>query len=572
MEKKNIENIVNRWEAELKNNFHDDKYLELELESVKHNPDELYERFYKDLEFGTAGMRGIMGVGPNRLNIYTVRWATQGLAHYLKKKFGSSNLAVAISYDSRINSENFAKEAACVLAGNGIKSYITAELKPTPTLSFLVRKYKCNAGIMITASHNSAEYNGYKCYGSDGGQMTDKSASLVADEMKSIDMFKDIKLCVFEEGKKNGLIDIDIKQEYYDEHVDQAINQCINKNVFKTTKLKVVYSPLNGTGLKPMKKLFEKLGVDDVSVVPEQEYPDGNFPTCKYPNPEMKEALDLSLKLANEKNPDLVLATDPDCDRVGIAVRTSEGYSLMSGNVIGTLLTHYILSQRTLKKTLPPNPMIIRTIVSTPLVDLIAKKFDCRVVKVLTGFKYIGEQILNLEKSGKENNFIFGFEESSGFLAGSYVRDKDAIVASALICEMVCYYKEKGKTLVDAIEEIYNEFGFYKNLTVGFTFKGSDGESKMKHIMDNLRQNVPYSFANLKVINVIDYLLQNVDESLPKSNVISYELENGNSIIIRPSGTEPKIKIYITAVSNSSKQAEILSQEIIEDVKEKLQL
>lgn len=569
-----MKSLVDIWENELKNNYyqdHTDNSLVIDFENSKSNDSDLYEKFYKNLTFGTAGMRGIMGAGPNRMNIYTVRRATQGLANYLKHNFNKQNLKVAISYDSRINSYEFAKESACVLAGNKIKVYLTQRLQPTPTLSFLVRKYECDAGIMITASHNSAKYNGYKCYGRDGGQMTDESAAKVASEMELIDMFKDVKFCSLKKALEDGFINLNINEEYYIEHIKCAVNQCINLNVFDDSDLSVVYSPLNGTGLEPIKKLFEKLQIKKVFIVPEQEHPDGNFSTCNYPNPEEKEALDLSIKLAKKVNADIVLATDPDCDRVGIAVKTNNGYSLLSGNVVGVLLTNYLLSQKYEKKTLPKDPIVIRTIVSTPLVDLIAKKFGGRVVSVLTGFKYIGEQILKLEQKGLEENFVFGFEESSGFLSGTYVRDKDAIVASALICEMTAYYKRKGKNLVDVIEEIYKEFGFYKNVTVGFTFEGSSGEIKIKNLMEHLRKDGPDSFADLKIEKTIDYLFEN-NTGLPKSNVLVYVLENQNLIVVRPSGTEPKIKIYVTAVSDSKENSEILSQKIIEDIKVKLGL
>ena len=404
-----------------------------ELNSISDNDDEIYERFYKELEFGTAGLRGIIGAGTNRMNIYTVGRTTQGLANSLKKS--EKNASVAISYDSRIKAKLFAEECACILAANGIKAYITKELQPTPVLSFAVREYKCSAGIMITASHNPAKYNGYKCYGSDGCQMTDDNANKVYEEILNVDIFNDVKKITFKEGIEQGLIEY-ISNDFYQNYLDKVQQQSINPNICKGADLKVVYTPLNGAGNKLVREILSRIGVKNISVVKQQENPDGNFPTCPYPNPEFKEALNLALDLANEVKPDLILATDPDSDRVGIAVKNEKGTRLMTGNEVGIMLINYILSCRKANGSLPKNPVAVKTIVTSPLVDKICEKYNCELKTVLTGFKYIGDQILRLEKINEEDRYVFGFEESYGYLAGTYVRDKDAVVASMLICEM----------------------------------------------------------------------------------------------------------------------------------------
>lgn len=542
-----------------------------ELNNIKDNENEIYERFYRDLEFGTAGLRGIIGAGTNRMNIYTVRLATQGLANYLNKT--TKNASVAISYDSRIKATLFAEEAARVLAGNGIKTYITNELKPTPVLSFCVRDLKCSAGIMVTASHNPAKYNGYKCYGSDGCQMTDVDAGNVYNEIQSVDCFEDVKLCSFDEGIAKGLIEY-VNQDVYERYMQNVLKQAVNPGICKNSDLKIVYTPLNGTGNKPVREVLKRTGVSDVTIVKEQENPDGNFTTCPYPNPEIKEALNLGLELCKKENADLLLATDPDSDRVGIAVKTETGdYRLITGNETGIMLTNYILSCRKAQGNLPERPVVVKTIVTSILINKICKKYNCELKNVLTGFKYIGEQILELEEKGEENRYLFGFEESYGYLCGTYVRDKDAVVASMLICEMAAFYKKQGKGLSDVIDELYREYGYYQNTTLNFAFDGASGMQKMAQIMDNLRVNVPEEIAGLKIIKTEDYFLRKTkdiitgaetDITLPKSNVIGYSLEGGSSVIVRPSGTEPKIKLYITAVGDDKVKAQSLTDVLIE--------
>lgn len=546
----------------------DDSDLIDELNSIQGNDEEIYDRFYRCLEFGTAGLRGVIGAGTNRMNIYNVRLATQGLANYLNQRYDQS--AVAISYDSRIKADLFAKEAARTLAGNGIKVYLTAELQPTPVLSFLVRNLKCNAGIMITASHNPAKYNGYKCYGDDGCQMTDDGANSVYNEIQKLDCFEDIKLADFDKAISDGVIEY-VQDSEYQTYLDNVQAQQIHKDACIGSALKVVYTPLNGAGNKLVRAILDRIGVEDVHIVKEQENPDGNFTTCPYPNPEFKEALELGLKLCDELKPDLLLATDPDSDRVGIAAKDGDSYRLITGNETGIMLTDYILSQRTALGTLPKNPIIVKTIVTSIMINKLCEKYRAELRNVLTGFKYIGEQILGLEKKGEENRYVFGFEESYGYLAGTYVRDKDAVVASMLICEMAAYYKKQGKTLSQVIDEMYDQYGYYINKTLNFAFEGAQGMKKMQEIMTELRENTPAEIAGFKVIKVDDYLKsvstdivngQKTEINLPKSNVIGFSLEGENAVIVRPSGTEPKIKLYVTAVGNSEENAKELSDKL----------
>lgn len=552
-------------------NATEDPDLIPELESIKDDQDAVYDRFYRELEFGTAGLRGVLGAGTNRMNIYVVRYATQGLANYLKKNYDKAS--VAIAGDSRIKSDVFVKEAARVLAANGIKAYVARELQPTPVVSFCVRELKCQAGIMVTASHNPAKYNGYKCYGSDGCQMTDESADAVYSEIQSIDIFNDVKTIEFEQGLADGSIEY-IDDTVYDSYIENVKKQAVNPGICKGAGLKVVYTPLNGAGNKLVRRVLAETGVDNVVVVKEQEMPDGNFTTCPYPNPEIKEALQLGLDLCEKEKPDLLLATDPDSDRVGIAVKLKDGsFRLMTGNETGIMLTNYILSCRKALNNLPQNPFVVKTIVTTELVAKICDKFGCELRNVLTGFKYIGEQILELEKAGEEERYIFGFEESYGYLAGTYVRDKDAVVASMLICEMAAYYRTKGKSLDDVITELYQEFGYYKNKTVSFEFDGAAGLEKMGGIMTSLRENHPDEICGRKVTVVNDYKLSlktdkangtTAEIKLPKSNVIAFMLDDGCSITVRPSGTEPKIKLYITAVGENEESAIKIADQLVE--------
>ena len=556
------------------NKADEDKDLSAELLEIKGDDEGIFDRFYRSLEFGTAGLRGIIGAGTNRMNIYVVRQATQGLANYVIKKYGKG--AVAISHDSRIKADLFMIEAARVLAANGIKVYITSELQPTPVLSFLVRHFKCQAGIMITASHNPAAYNGYKAYGEDGCQMTDIAANAVYDEIQSIDMFDGVKIADFDEAIESGMIEY-VDDSVYTEYLENVKSRQVSCGICESADLSVVYTPLNGTGNKLVRRVLSEIGVSDVSIVKEQELPDGNFTTCPYPNPEIKEALQKGLELCDELKPDLLLATDPDADRVGIAVKDYDGsYRLLTGNETGAMLTEFILRSRTEAGTLPADPIIVKTIVTTKLINAICNKYGAQLKNVLTGFKYIGEVILNLEKTNDEENFVFGFEESYGYLSGSYVRDKDAVVASMLICEMAAYYKKQGKTLAMVMDEMYKEYGFYKNTTLNFGFSGASGMQKMDDIMASLRKNAPKEIASYKVLKVADYLeskeydLVTGEETvidLPKSNVLSYSLEGEHACIFRPSGTEPKIKLYITAVGKDADDADVITDKLAESAK-----
>nr|MBQ4172518.1 phospho-sugar mutase [Ruminococcus sp.] len=548
----------------------EDQDLIAELESIRGNEKEIYERFYTALKFGTAGLRGVIGAGTNRMNIYVVRQATQGLANYVINKYGKG--AVAISHDSRIKADLFMIEAAKVLAANGIKTYITTELQPTPVLSYLVRYFKCQAGIMVTASHNPAKYNGYKAYGEDGCQMTDNAAQAVYDEITKLDIFSDVKTMDFDEAIEKGLIEY-VDDSVYDSYLDCVLEQQVNPGICADADISVVYTPLNGAGNKLVRKVLSKIGVKEINVVKEQEMPDGNFTTCPYPNPEIKEALQKGLELCEEKQPDLLLATDPDSDRVGIAVKDYDGsYRLITGNEDGVMLTNYILSCKKANGTLPEKPVVVKTIVSTKLINKLCEKYDCELKNVLTGFKYIGEVILNLEKKGEENRYLFGFEESYGYLSGTYVRDKDAVVASMLICEMTAYYKKQGKSLAEVIDGLYEEFGYYLNQTFAFEFEGAEGMQKMADLMSSTRENLPASVGKYKVVKVSDYQLKKETDlvtgeveqlTLPTSNVIALHLEGDNGVIIRPSGTEPKIKLYITAVGTDKVNAIAVCDEIV---------
>ncbi len=531
----------------------EDPALTAELNSIEGNEEEIKDRFAVALKFGTAGLRGVLGAGTNRMNIYVVRQATQGLANWVKTQGG--NQLVAISYDSRINSDVFAKEAAKVLAANGIKVRIYDALMPVPALSFATRYYEANAGIMVTASHNPAKYNGYKAYGPDGCQMTDEAADIVYAEIQKTDILEGAKMMSFEEGMEAGLIEYvgdDCKEALYD-----AIKaRSVRPGLCKTAGLKLVYSPLNGSGLVPVMRILNDIGIDDITIVPEQQYPDGNFPTCPYPNPEIFEALRLGLELAVKEGADLMLATDPDADRVGIAMKCPDGtYELVSGNEVGALLLDYICASRIEKGTMPEKAVAVKSLVSTPLADAIAAHYGVEMRNVLTGFKWIGDQIAQLEAAGEVDRFIFGFEESYGYLAGPYVRDKDAVIGSMLICEMAAYYRSIGSSLKQRMEEIYAEYGRYLNKTDSYEFPGLSGMDKMAGIMADLRQNPPAAIGEYKVTKVTDY--KNTEETgLPAANVLVYDLEGGAQAIVRPSGTEPKIKTYFTTLGKDLAEAQ----------------
>ncbi len=512
----NINELYSLWCS----NATDDSDLTNELSAIKNDSEGISDRFYRELEFGTGGLRGVIGAGTNRMNIYTVRRATQGFADYINEAF--ENPSVAVSYDSRIKSDVFAKATAGVFAANGIKVYIYSELMPTPALSFAVRELGCQAGVMITASHNPSKYNGYKAYGEDGCQLNLESAEKVIKKINALDIFKDVKYMEFEEGLKEGKISY-IEQNTIDEYYKNVLAQGINTNLVADSGLKIVYTPLNGTGNKPVRTILDKIGVKNVTVVPEQENPDGNFTTCPYPNPEIREALDLGLKLCNEVKPDLLLATDPDCDRVGIAVPDENGeYVLISGNEVGALLLEYICSERTRLGTMPDKPVAVKTIVTTDIVRKIAEKYNVELIDVLTGFKFIGEQIAILEKNNEENRYVFGFEESYGYLAGTYVRDKDAVIASMLICEMAAFYRTKGISLLQARENMYKAYGVYVHSQQSFTFEGAVGMEKMNSIMSQLRENHPSSIGGLNLTDFEDYL------SSKATNVITGKTETIN--------------------------------------------
>ena len=542
-----------------------DAVLLNELKDMQNNEEEILNSFHKSLEFGTAGLRGIIGAGTNRMNIYTVGHATQGLAEYVKSV--NVNGKVAIAYDSRINSEIFAKKAASVLAANNIKVYIYNELMPTPMLSFAVRELKCDAGIVITASHNPSKYNGYKAYGKDGCQLGLKESDYVTSIINSVDIFEGVKDCDFNSALNTGKIEY-IGEEVINSYLNNVLAQSCIDETYNLDELKIIYSPLHGTGNKPVREILKKIGIKNVKTVKEQELPDGNFPTVAFPNPEFKETFDLALNMTKDFDADILLATDPDSDRVGVAIKNNGTYTLLNGNEIGVLMLNYLLLRKSELGKLPENPIAVKTIVSTELCKPICKKYGCTLIDVLTGFKFIGEQILLLEQKGEENRFVLGFEESFGYLSGSYVRDKDAVVGSMLICEMVAYFKTKGLNLLQVLEELYKEFGYYKNLQHSITCEGISGMEDMKNAMNNLCNNPPKEINGIAVISVNDYnksistnLISNTVEkiNLPSSNVLAFELENKSTVTVRPSGTEPKIKIYVSAVANDEISANNLS-------------
>ena len=531
----------------------EDAALTEELKKIEGQDEEIKERFAVALQFGTAGLRGVLGAGSNRMNIYVVRQATQGLANWVKTQGGKQ--LVAISYDSRINSDVFARNAACVLAANGIKVRIYDALMPVPALSFATRYYEANAGVMITASHNPAKYNGYKAYGPDGCQMTDDAAAVVYDEIQKTDILTGAKMISFEDGIAQGLIEYvgeDCKEALYD-----AIKACsVRPGLCKTAGLKLVYSPLNGSGLVPVMRVLNDIGIEDITMVPEQKDPDGHFPTCPYPNPEIFEALKLGLELAKKSGADLMLATDPDADRVGIAMKCPDGsYELVSGNEVGVLLLDYICEGRIEKGTMPKNAVAVKSLVSTPLADAVAANYGVEMRNVLTGFKWIGDQIARLESDGEVERFILGFEESYGYLAGPYVRDKDAIIGSMLICEMAAYYRSIGSSVKERLEAIYAKYGRYLNKVDSFEFPGLSGMDKMAAIMASLRQNPPAEIGGYKVVKITDYK-KTEETGLPGANVLVYGLEGGASVIVRPSGTEPKIKAYFTTLGKDLAEAQ----------------
>ena len=545
-----------------------DPDLKPELEAMAGDEAKIEDAFYKDLEFGTAGLRGVIGAGTNRMNVYIVARASQGLSNYVINHFPAEERSIAISYDSRIKSDVFAKIAAEVFAANGIKAYIFPQLMPVPCVSYATRTLKCAAGIMVTASHNPSKYNGYKVYGADGCQMTTAAANEVLGEIEKLDLFADSKRIAFEEGLKAGSIAW-IPDEVYTAFVEEVKKQSVVGDAEINKDVAIVYSPLNGAGLKPVLRTLKETGYTNITVVKEQEQPDGNFPTCPYPNPEIHEAMALGMEYAAKYNADLLLATDPDSDRVGIAVKDKEGnYQLLTGNQTGMLLTDYVCARRTENGTMPKDPVVIKTIVTTDMVEQIASHYGVRTVNVLTGFKYIGEQIGLLEKQGKADSYIFGFEESYGYLSGSYVRDKDAVDAAFLICEMFCYYKTRGISLLDKLDELYKRHGYCLNTLYSYQFEGAAGFVKMKEIMKDFQTAGITEFGGRKVETLLDY--NTGIDGLPKENVLKFLLEGHGSVVVRPSGTEPKLKTYVTVSAPDKAAATAIEQKIVADLKKRI--
>ncbi len=550
----NIKKEYERWLA----NATADADIVAELKTL--DDAKIEDAFYRDLAFGTGGLRGVIGAGTNRINVYTVAKASQGLADYLKKH--DEHPSVAIGYDSRIKSDVFAKVSAGVFAANGVQVNIWPVLMPVPTVSFATRYLHTSAGVMITASHNPSKYNGYKVYGADGCQITTEAAAEILAEIEKLDIFADVRTGDFEAGVASGSIQY-IPDEVYTAFVEQVKSQSALFGETVNKDVAIVYSPLNGTGLKPVTRTLKEMGYTNITVVKEQEQPDGNFPTCPYPNPEIKEAMALGMEYAKRCNADLLLATDPDCDRVGIAVKNKAGeYELLTGNQVGLLLLDYICSQRIKHGKMPDAPVMVKTIVTMDMGEQIASHYGLRTVNVLTGFKFIGEQIGRLEQQGKADSYVFGFEESYGYLTGSYVRDKDGVDGAYMICEMFSYYKTQGISLLEKLEELYRTYGYCMNTLHSYEFEGSAGFAKMQSIMQAFRGDVK-AFGGKKVVKLLDYA-QGLD-GLPKSDVLKFLLEGNCSIVVRPSGTEPKLKIYISVSAADKEAAEDIEAEIVKD-------
>lgn len=566
MLKEQIQKEYQRW---LKTALNDID-IENELQAMQHNDMEIEDAFYRNLAFGTGGLRGTIGAGTNRMNIYTTAKASQGLADYIIRHFPENERKIAVSYDSRIKSDLFAKTAAGVFAANQIQVYIYPELMPTPCLSFAVRRLACAAGIMITASHNPSKYNGYKVYGADGCQITTESAAEILKEIEKLDIFDDVKQILFEQGIDAGKIQY-IPDIVYTDFVEEVKKQSMLTGTKAADSLDktaaIVYSPLNGTGLKPVLRVLRESGYTNITVVKEQEQPDGHFPTCPYPNPEIREAMELGMKYAEEQQADLLLATDPDCDRVGIAVKNQQGeYVLLSGNETGMLLLDYICARRLETGTMPEKPVMVKTIVTIDMAERIAAHYGVRTVNVLTGFKFIGEQIGLLERNGKTDSYIFGFEESYGYLSGTYVRDKDAVNAAFLICEMFAYYRSRGIGLIEKLNELYQTYGFCLNTLHSYTFEGAAGFEKMQKLMGDFRKGV-LEFGGKMVKKCLDYA-QGLD-GLPKSDVLKFLLEDECSVVVRPSGTEPKLKVYISVSASDEYTAREVEKRIREEVEKR---
>lgn len=552
-----------------------DEALVKEMASIANDEEAINDRFYKELAFGTGGLRGVLGVGSNRMNIYTVGKASRGLANYINSISKAPKLA--ISYDSRNNSDVFAKRAASIFAEAGIKVYIWKELMPTPALSFAVRELGCDGGIMVTASHNPAKYNGYKVYGADGCQIANEAADRILDEINSVETFSNYELVDFEEGLKSGIIEY-ISEDTFNAFMDAVSTQTfIGDDVDKNVK--IAYTPLYGTGLRCVTTCLKKNGFTNIEIVKEQATPNGDFPTCPYPNPEIREALEVGLNVAKEVGADILIATDPDCDRVGIAVKQGDDFRLFSGNEVGVLLTDFIAKRKVAMGIMPKKPVVVKTIVTTDLVNRVADNYGIETRDVLTGFKYIGDQIANLEKDGEVDRYLLGFEESYGYLSGSYVRDKDAVNGAYLIAQMFAYYKAENKSLLDVLNGLYEKYGYYLNTLYSFEFEGESGMKKMDSIMDTFRNNTPKEIAGVKVLEVRDYETSTQTSlatgekkaiDLPKSNVIKYMLEGNSSAVLRPSGTEPKLKLYLAISSENEASARELESKIANEIKKSL--
>ncbi|QRG86895.1 phospho-sugar mutase [Bulleidia sp. zg-1006] len=537
-----------------------------ELHEMEGQEDVIEDHFGKSLSFGTAGLRGVLGVGTNRMNRFVVRQTTQGLANYVQQ---IQNLKVAISYDTRLKGWDFAKEAASVLAANGIHVYLYSAAMPVPALSFATRYYHCGVGIMLTASHNPATYNGYKVYGGDGCQLTDEGAAIVYKEIQKTDIFRDIKKMSFAKAVQAGLVEF-VSEECIEAFYQAILSQQVRKDAVKQSGLRLVYSALNGTGLVPVCEILKRVGIQDIYLVKEQAYPNGYFSACTYPNPEKKETMELGIALAKKKEADLVLATDPDADRVGIAARLENGeYRLISGNEMGVLLLDYLAKSKKELGILVPQSVAVRSIVSTPLADEVAKEYGIELRHTLTGFKWIGDQIHHLEEKGEEERFLFGFEESYGYLSGTYVRDKDAVVTSMLICEMAAYYRSIGSSIMQALQEIYQKHGYYYSKVNSYEFTGFKAMERMAAIMSHLRENPLLMVNGEKVVDIVDY---QAETGLPKANVLSYRFETGTQVMIRPSGTEPKLKIYLTIVGENETLAKQKAVPFLEELQQQLHL
>lgn len=555
-----VHELLNTW---LENVTDEELLAELKAMQEAGDEDAITDAFFQDLAFGTAGLRGTIGAGTNRMNIYTVGRATQGFADYLNKAF--ENPTVAIARDSRNKGELFVKTTAAILAANGVTSYVYPKISPVPTLSWATRYLKCSGGICMTASHNPAPYNGYKAYGPDGCQITSEAADAISAAMNACDPFKDIKTMDFDAAVEQGLvkwIDDEVLDAYYDAVADKSVNNLTDEQI-ANAPLKLVYTPLNGTGLIPVTTVLNKVGITDITVVPEQRDPDGDFPTCPYPNPEIREAMQKGIDLCQEVKPDLLLATDPDADRVGVACADGDDYTLLTGNEMGVLLLDYICKMRAERGEDLSNKVAVTTIVSSAMVDALAAEYGFELRRCLTGFKYIGDIITGLSDAGEVDRFIFGFEESYGYLSGDHVRDKDAVNASMLICQMAQYYKLQGKNLVEAMRDLYEKHGYYHNKTVSLSYPGADGAAKMAGIMKSLRSEAPAEIAGSEVEAVVDYAT--CVNGLPAADVIEFDLEGGNKAIVRPSGTEPKIKLYIFAKGEDAAAADALIAAIEED-------